>query len=174
MTSKGTPLDQVGETSLTGDPFISGEDALDAFLVSDDKSPEFDRTDLNGVNLRKYVTLVSGTQVGVTVHQDFKAPVLLVSRRMTTGGMPKYAVLRNPCLKDLDFVRVMDPFTAYQEIAMFLGGVMAEQDKAPLRTGSDEVIAQQKGFDEWSFRTSSPGQKKTNRKVNRERKKGNS
>ena len=45
---------------------------------------------------------------------------------------------------------VVDPYTAFQEIAMFLGG-MAMPLK-PIPHLSDEIIAASKGFDKYSFR----------------------
>ena len=64
----------------------------------------------------------------------------------------------------------MDPFTAFQEIAMFLGQSLTELDRAPRTVGDDKLIAASKGFDDQSFRTLAPGMKKLQRKANRERK----
>ena len=123
-------------------------------------------------NVSTFARGMAGLAVDHDAHHYWRAPSLLLARRIGNGGPKQYAVLRNPVLRDLEFQRVMDPFTAFQEIAMFLGGVLAVEDKAPLRAGSDEVVARQKGFDEWSFRTMSPGQKKLNRRANRLRKRG--
>lgn len=57
----------------------------------------------------------------------------------------------NPCLKDLGFATQVDPYTAYQELSMYLGNNMAIQ-MDPNTDRSDELIRDQKGFDEWSFR----------------------
>ncbi len=56
----------------------------------------------------------------------------------------------NPCLKDLNFQKVLDPFTAYQELEMWVGGVIG-QNPEPDEV-SDSVKIQQHGFDKWSFR----------------------
>jgi hypothetical protein len=66
--------------------------------------------------------------------------------------------------------RHFDPFTAFQEISMFLGNQLAETDDAQRTTGDDRIIAQSKGFDDQSFRTASPGERKVRRKQNRIRK----
>ena len=60
-------------------------------------------------------------------------------------------VQTNPCLRDLSFQKVFDPFMTFQEISMFLGGVLARPDR-PMLTITDEVKAQQHGFDKHSFR----------------------
>lgn len=56
----------------------------------------------------------------------------------------------NPRLKDYDFQRAFDPYQAFQEISMFMGN-LAEPRK-PIPPISDEIMAEIKGFDKWSFR----------------------
>lgn len=70
----------------------------------------------------------------------------------------------SPVLKDIEFYRVVDCYTAFQEIEMFIGGVLGTcNDPAP--RFSDKVMRDSKGFDKWSFKTM-PGTKKP-RKRNR-------
>lgn len=57
----------------------------------------------------------------------------------------------NPELAAMQFYRVFDPFTAYQEIAMFLSGVLGWPENAMVQI-SDEDMRDAKGFDEWSFK----------------------
>lgn len=59
-------------------------------------------------------------------------------------------ITENPCLKDMNFQKVIDPFTAYQELDMWIGGVIG-QNPQPDEV-SDSVKIQQHGFDKWSFR----------------------
>jgi hypothetical protein len=47
----------------------------------------------------------------------------------------------DPCLRDFGFQRALDPYTVFQEIDMFLGGVMAEQHDAPSPQTDKEKIA---------------------------------
>lgn len=56
----------------------------------------------------------------------------------------------NAQLKPFDFVRMFDPYQAFQEISMFMGN-MAQPNK-PIPHVSDEDMAAAKGFDQWSFR----------------------
>jgi hypothetical protein len=53
-------------------------------------------------------------------------------------------------LKDIEFQRVLDPFTAYQELDQWISGVLG-QNPEPDEV-SDKVKIQQHGFDSWSFR----------------------
>jgi hypothetical protein len=58
----------------------------------------------------------------------------------------------NPCLKNIGFYRVKDTITAFQEIAMFISGVIGTPPKTT-RPIDDKVIAASKGHDgEFSFR----------------------
>jgi hypothetical protein len=56
----------------------------------------------------------------------------------------------NARLADMEFYRLVEPYTAFQEIAMFLGG-MASPEK-PIPKIDDKTLAQAKGFNQWSFR----------------------
>lgn len=56
----------------------------------------------------------------------------------------------NGQLKKFEFFRVLDPFQAFQELSMYLGG-LAVPDK-PLPKIDDKTMAEIKGFDKYSFR----------------------
>jgi hypothetical protein len=56
----------------------------------------------------------------------------------------------NASLKELEFFRLFDTYTAFQEIAMFLGGLAVPLKEIP--RVPDKIMVGIKGFDEWSFR----------------------
>lgn len=62
-----------------------------------------------------------------------------------------YRIQRNPSLKELGFYQVKQPFEAFQELSMFLGGVMGTGDRPMVQLTDKEVHAKH-GFDKWSFR----------------------
>jgi hypothetical protein len=91
-------------------------------------------------------------------HQQAKAPLL--SLRPWNEKDPGYSrfqydtrlmVTTNPNLEDSGFQAIVDPFTAYQEIAMYMGGVLATSGN-PMVTLSDKERIAKQGFDKWSFR----------------------
>lgn len=100
---------------------------------------------------------------------DLGAPCFVTWLGQRRGG--QHSAILNPRLATLGVERYLDPYSAFQEITMFLGQKFAAEDKAPRTVGDDRVIAQSKGFDDQSFRTAAPGNKKENRKANRLRKK---
>jgi len=58
----------------------------------------------------------------------------------------------NPCLKEFQFFKVIEPFTAHQEIDMFVSGVIANSGMEMPKM-SDSIKIESHGFDKkWSFR----------------------
>ncbi len=87
----------------------------------------------------------------------FKVPSFLYIHR--TGSYVGQ-LITNPCLKDLQFYKVKDAYQTYQELDMYIGGVLANTEHKKPNTGDDTVILKSKGFDvKTSFRMISPGKK---------------
>lgn len=63
----------------------------------------------------------------------------------------RISLIRNPILKDLGFPAILDPYTAFQEISMYMGSVFAKSEPS-MEDISDESMTEAKGFDKWSFR----------------------
>lgn len=57
----------------------------------------------------------------------------------------------NPILKDYEFYKIFDTFQAFQEISMFMGGVLGNKEKDIVEVADKYKIGQH-GFDKWSFR----------------------
>src|SRR5208283_3990318 len=62
---------------------------------------------------------------------------------------PKFFV--NPLLKDYEFYKVFDTYQAFQEIQMFIGGVLGNKEKEIIEVADKYKIAKH-GFDKFSFR----------------------
>lgn len=65
-------------------------------------------------------------------------------------GSDGHRIEYNALLRPVEFFRVFDPYRAYQEISMYMGN-MAFPNR-PIPHISDEVMAEAKGFDKFSFR----------------------
>jgi hypothetical protein len=72
---------------------------------------------------------------------------------------PTYTLTINPQLKQYGFASMLDPYTAIQELHMYLNNVMVQDTQVEVPVGSDEVIRDCKGFYEYSFKNL-PGKKK--------------
>jgi len=97
----------------------------------------------------------------------FNAPIILFAGDTATSNRAvspyRYKCIVNPCLKDLQFSKFMEPHKAFQEISMYVGGVLPRSQNEMVEI-SDQDKRDKHGFDEASFKTLSPG-KKANRRA---------
>lgn len=60
----------------------------------------------------------------------------------------KRVVIMNPHgLQKIDFAKALDPYTAYQELSMWVGGVLAGESPKTVKITSDKVLIEGHGFD---------------------------
>lgn len=102
------------------------------------------RADLSRESWKRYVEETS-FDVPTDTFRYFDSPIIATS--FDTSVILEV----NPMLKDYNFEQVKDPYTAWQEISMFLGNELANQ-KDPNPPIPDKLKAQAKGFDKFSFR----------------------
>ena len=70
-------------------------------------------------------------------------------RSIYNSMKPKFFI--NPLLKDYEFYKVFDTFQAFQEVSMFMGGVLGANEKE-ITVVADKYKITQYGFDKFSFR----------------------
>jgi hypothetical protein len=93
----------------------------------------------------------------INIFREINAPVFvydsaLVIKNDDYGRKLNLGVfIINPILKDYEFYKIIDTFTAFQEISMFLGGVLGRGEKEIIEV-DDKYKIKQHGFDKWSFR----------------------
>jgi hypothetical protein len=83
------------------------------------------------------------------IHQEYGAPVLSFVKKETYNGgrwSRKTMVQRNPVLADAHFAAIMPPTTCYQEIEMYLGGILSRPTK-PMVQLTDKDLIKKAGFD---------------------------
>lgn len=88
------------------------------------------------------------------IHHAHNCPVILyrAGTRYGEGMVVGHGdTILNPCLRELGFFKVKDPFAAFQEISMYLGGVLRAGEN-PMVAISDKDKVAKHGMDEWSFR----------------------
>jgi hypothetical protein len=93
------------------------------------------------------------------VFRQFNAPVVAFWENV--GGTPMLVI--NPILREYDFASQVDPYRAFQELSMYVGNNLVTQ-KDPNPPIPDDLKAQSKGFDEWSFRRHKTESKKYKKK----------
>lgn len=57
-------------------------------------------------------------------------------------------------LKKIGFAKAVPPYTAYQELSMWVGGVLGGQSPETVTITDDKVLVENHGFDKHSFRSS--------------------
>lgn len=78
--------------------------------------------------------------------QQYKTPVFYLTHN--TEGLK---LVINPILKDYDFVSQVVPYTAGQEISMYISGVLGTSNPNIVQV-SDKTKIEKAGFDKFSFR----------------------
>lgn len=90
---------------------------------------------------------------------EFDTPCFLIetlncsqSYRYMSGHIKKNVKIhKNPNLNMLNVQHIIDPYTAYQELDMYLSGVLGANSPKTQEI-SDKNMRDKKGFDDWSFK----------------------
>ena len=132
------------------------------FLYGNGRSTNFDMTQYT-----KWEKAQSEKKLSTEPFIDFHTPIFAYQyvdiKDISNHKKGRY-LYKDPILKNCGFQSIVDPFTAYQEIDMFLGNDLAGQHDPIMPVGGDLIVRDSKGFDEWSFKTV-PGTKMRNGKV---------
>ena len=89
----------------------------------------------------------------IEIFREFNVPVFIYDHHIWRKcGTQNTGVILNPILKEYEFYKVFDSFMAFQEISMFIGGVLGVGEKEIVEISNENKIVQH-GFDKkWSFR----------------------
>lgn len=97
------------------------------------------------------------TYNSMDIFRELKAPIFLYDGDYDRKYINSYRhrtderFIVNPILSDYEFYKVFDSFRAFQEIQMFMGGVLGMGEKEIVEVADKYKIGQH-GFDKWSFR----------------------
>lgn len=142
------------------DKYFYTEESLIKYLKSEGwKGEKYERSDyrFSGYLNRERVRELFETVDAEDFFFDIGNPVWSIQRSTELGRAMVF--IENPCLKELQFYKVFDSFSAYQELSMFLGGVMGEAHP-PTVAISDEEMKVKKGFGhKYAFKKEPEGMK---------------
>ncbi|MBC8427279.1 MAG: hypothetical protein H8D97_00145, partial [Proteobacteria bacterium] len=146
----------------TKEVFFYGDDALEELYNFLGKNSKLKnnwrmRRELEKIKANKALKLEK-------IFIDFNVPIFLIGGNrnyINKQGYKEYStgLTLNPCLKNYKFFTQYDAYQAFQEISMFIGGVLPRKEPDTVDI-SDACRSYQKGFDSWSFRKSGPNSKK--------------
>lgn len=144
-----------GMMSRTEKRFHYSMESLDSYIdelnLKDEKEPYYRKISKNLI-----VDFFNNLKTEPNLHFEINAPIFIISafRDDEVRYMSwKTRVQKNPILSDYNFAAVKDPYSAYQELDMFISGVMG--GKSPVVVNiSDDDMKQQKGFGhKYAFKT---------------------
>lgn len=117
---------------------------------------------LSGEYIDDFFITYNGFKGYEHVFVENNTPVFAYRLGRVTKGETKMFI--NPKLGDYKFFRKFDAASAFQEISMFIGGVLGVSAPETISV-SDKSMAVKKGFDKQSFRAVSPGKKAKRRGI---------
>ena len=93
------------------------------------------------------------------LNEVYNCPIILIKKERSNDRNSRNVIILNPPLNALEFYKIVDSNTCYQEIFMWMNSIY-KNDK-PIAEIEDTYRIQQHGFDKASFRKS-PTKKKIN------------
>jgi len=78
--------------------------------------------------------------------------VAVCSEQYSWGNEKGYWHCNGSNLKDIGFAKAVDPYTLFQELSMWVGGVLPRPSAEIVETTDPKIKAHKHGFDKWSFR----------------------
>jgi hypothetical protein len=114
------------------------------------------RFPFNEQGMKNWYQEVNQTQRVQDIFIELKAPVFLIKQYYVEGEITLYV---NPNMSEYGLQRVFDPWTAYQEIEMYLSNTLAVGVEV-MPTFTDELKRDAHGFDNWSFKQIGPKPRK--------------
>jgi hypothetical protein len=79
---------------------------------------------------------------------EYKTPIFVIKKNYTEH---RDEIIINCALYNFNFMKVKDTFSAFQDIQMYISGVLGVGQPELIQIGNKEMI-QKKGFDKFSFR----------------------
>lgn len=92
----------------------------------------------------------------INLFREYKTPIFVYDSYYNRTSIDEHfrnqsKFIINPLLKEYEFYKIFDPFTAFQEIQMFISGVLGTGEKEIIEV-DDKYKIKQHGFNKWSFR----------------------
>jgi hypothetical protein len=105
-------------------------------------------------NPQEYIDYLNNHKPLTDIFLQMKIPIFFLRRARYSEKKFVYVIEKNPSLKEHEFAKMIDPYTAYQELDMFMGNVLTtdQYNQVDIPTGDDKTLAECKGFNKFSFR----------------------
>lgn len=95
---------------------------------------------------------------------ELNTPIFILKPENSSVGLDNVAsvgshLIINPCLKEYKLQSIFDPYTAHQEVDMFLNNVLLNIENNDIKR-TDDLIRDSKGMDKFSFKQCGPKERK--------------
>ena len=104
------------------------------------------RTSFKHDGLEKKFKEFKDKKIGIGIHLDEEAPILYIGYKNRD-----FVYIKNLVLRKLQFYKKMNAFQVFQDISVFIGGVVSKTFPPTVELGEKDRI-EKSGFDKWSFR----------------------
>lgn len=126
----------------------SGEELV-SYIQTNNKNYEI--TNKSNEKIKIYYSMNSLEINDIKQYQIInKSPIIIIDYNQYNNDKP--IITLNSCdLHKFKFAKIFDPYQSFQEIQMFVSGMMIK-DSPEMINISDKIRAEKHGFDKWSFR----------------------
>jgi hypothetical protein len=91
------------------------------------------------------------SDAAMLLHFELDSPIIVIDYDLLYTYVKKISVYKNTKLRDIEFYKVVNTFRAFQDLSMFIGGVMGGKSPVMVEVSDKDRIAKH-GFDKFSFR----------------------
>jgi len=130
--------------------YYNSYDIEESIMLNPDRSMRYFNRKGTEATLMNLITDVEA----LDLFNKFETPIFSIR---AGGGHREVILDTSPTLRNFNFESQFDPFTAYQELVMWIGNKAVTE--YPPQITDNIVLRDAKGFDKWSFKTMK-GQKK--------------
>src|ERR1700677_1432800 len=95
------------------------------------------------------------TKMFIELFHAYQTPLFIFTNVYRYSSKDTHTIELGPCLQDLQFQKIKDPYTAYQDIFQFVAGTLNKPENKMVKLSDKDKIAKH-GFDKWSFRQKGP------------------
>lgn len=116
---------------------------------------KYAKKDINNNAIKEIEILFSkqgiASEIVHNLHFELDSPIIFIDHQSPHSFTRQTKVYTNPKLRDVEFYKIVNPFIAFQELSMFIGGIMGGKSPIMIQVSDEDRILKH-GFDKYSFR----------------------
>lgn len=121
------------------------------FMLNSNMGSKYDFREGNWWPSKYYKFRNHDTSKMTELFHQFQTPLFLLNHEYYYSKPGKTTITLGPCLKDLKFQTIKDPYTTYQDIFQYVAGTLNKPENKMVEISDKDKISKH-GFDRWSFK----------------------